>query len=151
LIVVDTNVLASLLLPGPRTEQAEVLLLAQPQWAAPPLWRSEWRNVLASYLRRDRLKLPTTIALMQQAEALLAAHDEPVASEQVLQLATCSRCSAYDCEFVAAAQQLGVPLVSEDRAILAAFPHLARSLDQFNEASSVPRFQPPSFPPPKSP
>jgi predicted nucleic acid-binding protein len=30
-----------------------------------------------------------------------------VASEQVLQLATSSRCSAYDCEFVAAAQQLG--------------------------------------------
>ena len=60
------------------------------QWAAPPLWRSEWRNVLTSYLRRDLLKLPAAIALMQQAEALLAAHDEPVASEQVLQLATSS-------------------------------------------------------------
>ena len=151
MIVVDTNVLANLLLPGPRTEQAEVLLLQQPQWAAPPLWRSEWRNVLTGYLRRDLLKLPAAIALMQQAEALLAAHDEPVASEQVLHLATSSGCSAYDCEFVAAAQQLGVPLVSEDRAILAAFPDLARSLNQFNEASSVPRFQSPSLPPPKSP
>ena len=50
----DTNVLASLLLPGPRTEQAEVLLLAQPQWAAPPLWRSEWRNVLTSVLHLAR-------------------------------------------------------------------------------------------------
>lgn len=60
------------------------------QWAAPPLWRSEWRNVLTSYLRRDLLKLPAAIALMQQAEALLAAHDEPVASEQVLQLASSS-------------------------------------------------------------
>ena len=63
-----------------------------------------------------------------------------VASEQVLQLATSSRCSAYDCEFVAAAQQLGVPLVNEDRAILAAFPHLARSLDQFNAASQRSQF-----------
>ncbi len=147
----DTNVLAYLLLPGPRTEQAEVLLLEQPQWAAPPLWRSEWRNVLTSYLRRNLLKLPAAIALMQQAEALLAAHDEPVASEQVLQLATSSGCSAYDCEFVAAAQQLGVPLVTEDRAILTAFPDLARSLDLFNEGSRAPRFQPPSLPPPKSP
>ena len=94
MIVVDTNVLASLLLPGPRTEQAEVLLLQQPQWAAPPLWRSEWRNVLTGYLRLDLLKLPAAIALMQQAEALLAAHDEPVASEQVLHLATSSGCSA---------------------------------------------------------
>ncbi len=81
MFVVDTNVLAYLLLPGPRTEQADSLLLQQPQWAAPPLWRSEWRNLLTSDLRRDRLKLPAAIALVQQAEALLAAHDEPVASE----------------------------------------------------------------------
>ena len=63
-----------------------------------------------------------------------------VASEQVLQLATSSRCSAYECEFVAAAPQLGVPLVSEDRAIVAAFPDLARSLDQFNAASQRSQF-----------
>jgi hypothetical protein len=64
----------------------------------------------------------------QRAEALLAGQDEPVASEQVLQLAHSSRCSAYDCEFVAAAQQLGVPLVTEDRAVLVAFPDVARPL-----------------------
>jgi hypothetical protein len=33
-----------------------------------------------------------------------------------------------------------VPLVNEDRAILAAFPHLARSLDQFNAASQRSQF-----------
>ena len=63
-----------------------------------------------------------------------------VASEQELQLASSSLCSAYDCEFVAAAQQLGVPLVSEDRPILAAIPDLARSLDQFNAASQRSQF-----------
>lgn len=112
MIVVDTNVLAYLLLPGPKTKLAEALLLDQPRWAAPPLWRSEWRNVLTTYLRRD---------LLQPSET--------VASEQVLQLANRSRCSAYDCEFVAAAQQLGVPLVTEDRAVLVAFPDLARPLE----------------------
>ncbi|MDP4682094.1 MAG: type II toxin-antitoxin system VapC family toxin [Cyanobium sp. MAG_255] len=73
------------------------------QPAAPPLWRSEWRNVLSTYLWRDLLQI-----------------SEAVASEQVLQLANRSRCSAYDCEFVVAAQQLGVPLVTEDRAVLVA-------------------------------
>jgi predicted nucleic acid-binding protein len=48
----------------------------------------------------------------------------------VLQLVSTSHCSAYDCEFVAAAQLLAVPLVTEDRAILMAFPDLARSLQQ---------------------
>jgi predicted nucleic acid-binding protein len=130
LIVVDTNVLAYLLLPGPKTSLAEALLLDHPQWAAPPLWRSEWRNVLATYLRRDLLNLPAALALMQQAEAILSAHEQPVSSEQVLALASSSRCSAYDCEFVAAAQQLGVPLVTEDQMILSAFPVEARPLHQ---------------------
>jgi predicted nucleic acid-binding protein len=128
LIVVDTNVLAYLLLPGPKTSLAEALLLDQPRWAAPPLWRSEWRNVLSTYLRRDLLQLSEAVALMQRAEVLLAGQDESVASEQVLQLAHSSGCSAYDCEFVAAAQQLGVPLVTEDRALLLAFPDVARPL-----------------------
>jgi len=53
-----------------------------------------------------------------------------VSSEQVLALASSSRCSAYDCEFVAAAQQLGVPLFTEDQMILSAFPDQARPLHQ---------------------
>ncbi len=130
MIVVDTNVVAYLLLPGPRTELAEALRRHDRQWAAPPLWRSEFRNVLTGYLRRDFLNLPRAIAVMQEAETILLAHDEPVSSEQVLQLVSTSTCSSYDCEFVAAAQQLGVPLVTEDRAILAAFPDVAQSLHQ---------------------
>ena len=130
MIVVDTNVLAYLLLPGPKTSLAEALLLDHPQWAAPPLWRSEWRNVLATYLRRDLLNLPAALALMEKAEAILSAHEQSVSSEQVLALASSSRCSAYDCEFVAAAQQLGVPLVTEDQKILSAFPVEARPLHQ---------------------
>ena len=130
MIVVDTNVLAYLLLPGPKTELAEALRLNERQWAAPPLWRSEFRNVLTGYLRRDLLNLPRAVAVMQEAETILLAHDEPVSSEQVLQLVSTSTCSSYDCEFVAAAQQLGVPLVTEDRAILAAFSDVAQSLHQ---------------------
>ena len=117
MIVVDTNVVA-------------YLLLQEPEWAAPPLWRSEWRNVVSHYLRRDLLPFSAALALTQQAEALLSAHEQPVASEQVLQLVASSRFSAYDCEFVAAAQQLGVPLVTADRALLEAFPGVARALDQ---------------------
>ena len=129
MIVVDTNVLAYLLLPGPKTSLAEALLLEQPRWAAPLLWRGEWRNVLSTYLRRELLHLPDAVALMQRAELLLSSQDQRVTSEQVLRLAQSSGCSAYGCEFVAAAQQLGVPLVTEDRAVLAAFPDVARPLE----------------------
>ena len=129
MIVVDTNVVAYLLLPGPHTALADDLLIEQPEWAAPPLWRSEWRNVLAGYLRRGVLDLDQALALQQQAELLVIRHEEPVSSQAVLQLVASSRCSAYDCEFVAAALQLRVPLVTADRAVLAAFPDMARSLE----------------------
>ena len=128
MIVVDTNVVAYLLLPGPQTAAAEALLEAQPTWAAPPLWRSEWRNVLVGYWRRGSLTLEQVIALQEQAETLVIGHEEPVQSEAVLRLAASSSCSAYDCEFVAAAQQLDAPLVTADRALLKAFPALTRSL-----------------------
>ena len=63
--------------------------------------------------------------------AILSAHEEKVSTEHVLQLVSSSRCSAYDCEFVAVAQHLGVPLITtEDRAILTAFPDVAQSLHQ---------------------
>ena len=130
MIVVDTNVLAYLLLPGPKTELAEILRELDREWAAPPLWRSELRNVFSGYLRRDLLQRSAAVALMEEAEAILAAHDQIVSSEHVFQLVSTSQCSAYDCEFVAAAQQLDAPLVTEDRAILAAFPDLAQSLHQ---------------------
>lgn len=130
MIVVDTNVLAYLLLPGPKTELAEILRQQDRDWVAPPLWRSELRNVLSGYLRRDLLQRSAAVALMQEAEAILSAHEEPVSTELVLELVSTSQCSAYDCEFVAAAQQLDVPLVTEDRAILAAFPDRAQSLHQ---------------------
>lgn len=132
MIVVDTNVVAYLLLPGPCTELAEALRRNDRQWAAPMLWRSEFRNVLTQYVRHNLLGLPAALDLMHQAEALLAAHEQAVASQHVLHLVSISSCSAYDCEFVAAAEQLEVPLITEDRAILNAFPAIAKPLHQIS-------------------
>ena len=128
MIVVDTNVVAYLLLPGSQTAAAEALLEAKSTWAAPSLWRNEWRTVLCGSLRRGSLTLEEVIALQLQAETLVISHEEPVQSEAVLRLAASSGCSAYDCEFVAAAQQLDAPLVTADLALLKAFPALTRSL-----------------------
>ena len=52
MIVVDTNVIAYLLIPGQHTAAARGTLARDAEWAAPLLWRSELRNVLALYLRK---------------------------------------------------------------------------------------------------
>ena len=129
MIVVDTNVLAYLYLPGDFTAQAEQLLAQDADWVAPVLWRSEFRNILAGYLRRGTLTLDQACALQQETEDLLEAREYEVGSREVLQLVQQSECSAYDCEFVALAQKLGVRLATMDKKVLKNFPEHAFSLD----------------------
>lgn len=128
MIVVDSNVIAYLYLPTAHTRAAEALLQRDAAWAAPMLWRSEFRNVLTGYLRRGTLSLDATISLQTEAESLMAPHEREVDSAHVLRLAMESGCTAYDCEFVSLAIRLGVPLVTQDKAVLRAFPQHAAAL-----------------------
>jgi predicted nucleic acid-binding protein len=63
MIVVDSNVLAYLYLPGEYTSAAEALLERDPDWASPILWRSEFRNILAGYVRRKDISLEQAVSL----------------------------------------------------------------------------------------
>lgn len=128
MIVVDTNVIAYLYLSSEHSDAAGALLARDNNWVAPMLWRSEFRNILALYLRKNVLALPDALVIMQEAERLMAGGEYETASVRVLTLAAESGCSAYDCEFVAVAKDLGVGLVAEDKALLRAFPAVARPL-----------------------
>ncbi len=126
--VVDSNVLAYLYLPGDRTADAEALLERDPEWAAPVLWRSEFRNILAGYLRRKAITFDQACSLQSEAESLLAGSEFEVDSKAVLELVRDSDCSAYDCEFIALAIKLDTKLVTMDRKLLRAFPRRAEAL-----------------------
>lgn len=128
MIVVDTNVLAYLYLPTEFSAAAESLLERDGEWFAPVLWRSEFRNILAGYMRRQTLSLDQARALQAEAESLLAGNEREVDSARVLELVRDSDCSAYDCEFAALAIALGTTLVTMDRKLLKAFPQVAKSL-----------------------
>lgn len=120
MIVVDTNILAYLLLPYEYSPQADALYKRDPDWAAPIFWRSEFRNLLAGYLRRKALTIDEVVKVQAEAEALLAGNEHEVDSRRVLELDR--DCTAYDCEFVAIAMLLGVKLVTMDKKLLKAFP-----------------------------
>ncbi len=128
MIVVDTNVLAYLYLPGEHTARAEALLEREPEWAVPLLWRSEFRNILAGYLRRQSITYAQAAALQREAEGLVAGCEFEVDSLSVLELVRDSDCSAYDCEFIALAMKLKTKLVTMDGKLLKAFPENAVAL-----------------------
>lgn len=127
MIVVDTNTIAYLYLPTAETPNMEELLELDSAWLAPQLWRSEFRNVLALYVRKDIVDFETACQIQQQAESLMAGNEYEMDSLSVLATAQKSGCSAYDCEFISLAKSLGKTLVTADKKLLKAFPDIAIS------------------------
>lgn len=130
-IVADTNIIAYFRLPSPLSAAAEAVFAADPDWAVPLLWRSEFRNVLAGAVKRKALSLETAAAIARDTENQFKGREFAVDSPQVLMLASLSGCASYDCEFVALARDLDVPLVTNDREVLDAFPAIAVPLDRY--------------------
>ena len=128
MIVVDSNVLLYLHIPSEHTARAEALLKRDPAWAAPLLWRSEFRNTLAGFLRRKTLTFDQVCTVQAEAESLMQGSEFEVDSRSVLELVRDSDCSAYDCEFIALAVKLGTKLVTMDKKLLHAFPKRALAL-----------------------
>ena len=128
MIVVDSNVLVYLYLPNARSAQAEKLRVLEPHWVAPRLWRSEMRSALRLYIRQRLITLEQALRIQTAAEHLLADAEFDIPSIEVLQLVNSSNCSAYDCEFVALAQRLGIKLVTADKKMLREFPETAMAL-----------------------
>ena len=131
MIVVDTNIVIYLFLPTQYTPLSEKLLLEDSHWIAPILWKSEFRNVLALYIRKKILSQQNALIIQQEAEDLFFENEYQVSSVQVLRLVASSECSAYDCEFVALAQNYDIPLITQDKKILRNFPNSAFSLDSY--------------------
>ncbi|MBB3061965.1 PIN domain-containing protein [Microbulbifer rhizosphaerae] len=131
MIVADTNVITYLALPSPYTPQAEQLLLRESEWVAPALWRSEFRNVLALYIRKSLVSFEEALAVQAEMEDLLSGNEYEVTSLDVLSLVNKSSCSAYDCEFVALAASLRAPMVTMDKRLASAFPETVVLLTEY--------------------
>jgi len=130
-IVVDSNIVCYYALPGVRTAVADRLRARDPEWCVPPLWRSEFRNVVVGQIRRGALDLAAAQELVALTEAMLRDNEFAVDSSAVLARAAESGCTAYDCEYVVLAEDLGVPLVTSDKQMLAAFPDRAIAPERY--------------------
>lgn len=131
MIAVDVNVIAYLWIPGEFTQMAERVLKKDSHWVAPVLWRSEFRNILAGYIRRGILTADFAGRCLEGAENHLAGHEFFLPSHLIMRKVAVSECSAYDCEYVALAEDLNVKLVTLDSKILKEFPDISLNLKAF--------------------
>jgi predicted nucleic acid-binding protein len=126
MIVVDTNILAHFWLPSDSTDLCDQLYQKDPEWIAPILWRSEFRNVVTLYLRKELIDLAEALLIMEKAELQMKDQQFQVNSVQVLQHVSQTTCSSYDCEFVSLAKDFDLELITTDKQLLHEFPKFAK-------------------------
>jgi predicted nucleic acid-binding protein len=127
MVVVDTNILAYLLIEGDRTRDAHALYSKDADWKSEAFVLIEFSNILATYLRNGALS-------RRQAQALLVEAEKRVhvllnlPHVHALRVAEQFTVSAYDARFLGAAQSFGARLVTEDARLRTAAPALTISL-----------------------
>ena len=128
MIVADTNIIVYLTVENEFTAAAEALYEKDEVWAAPLLWKSEFLNALALYIRKQLMTVDRAFEILHEAEGVIGANEYEIDPRDVLRLASDSGNATYDCEFIALAQRLAVPLITTDKRLLRAFPNIAVSL-----------------------
>jgi predicted nucleic acid-binding protein len=133
-IVADTNLIGYMLIDGEQTGSARKVWTRDPDWAMPPLWRSEFLNVLVVAHRAGALDRQQVVETWRRSTLFMNATELEPDGEQVLKIALDRDLSAYDAQFVTVATELGVPLVTADQRVLDRCPDIAVSIHNFAHA-----------------
>jgi predicted nucleic acid-binding protein len=126
-VLVDTNILAYLLIEGDRTPLAQALYERDPDWRSEAFIMVEFSNILATYVRTQAMTDKQGSGLLIEAQALMPTLTSLQHSEG-LETANEYKISTYDGRFIAAAKEMRIKLVTEDIKLRTAVPAWTVSL-----------------------
>lgn len=129
MVIIDTNVLAYLLIEGDRTPAAQDLWARDADWRSESFIMIEFSNVLATYVRQALLERDQAKALLGQAGRLMPGLDA-VQHDLAFEIAADLGVSAYDARFLALAKRSGRRLVTDDARLRRAAPDWTLSLEE---------------------
>lgn len=131
MVVADTTAIAHLHLPGERHSLAAAAYRRDPDWLTVPLWRYEFVSILLKLQRAGHRDPEAAAKILQLAWERLGPRERAPDDSAALALALAHQISAYDAYFVTLAQELRLPLLTQDQELLAKFPDTAVSLASF--------------------
>ncbi len=126
-VLVDTNILAYLMIEGDRTTSAQKLFERDSDWCSEAFVMVEFSNIIATYVRTGALSQAQGVRLLTEAQTLLPTLHNMV-NTQTLETAIQYGISAYDARFISLARQLKLKLVTEDAKLRIAVPSWTISL-----------------------
>ena len=135
MLVADTNAIAYLYIPGEHHAAAVRAYRRDPDWLTVAFWRYEFVNVLWKTRRAGRYDAEAAARTFELAVARMAPRVRASDDMEALNFALGHRISAYDAYFVTLAKKLKLPLLTQDKELLAKFPEQAVSLEAFAEGS----------------
>ncbi len=118
MIVVDTNILAYFMIRGEYSEVVDRLYASDSDWIAPCLWLDEFLNVLATTERNGKLSSFEADAILSDATELMSDCSYDVPAYRILSTARRTGCTAYDSQYLALAEDLGLQLYTFDKRLI---------------------------------
>lgn len=131
MIVVDANILIYSLIAGDNTKLVQKLREKDADWRTAGLCLHEILNALATYQRRDVLSVAQCKKLLEHAERFVQMAQCEVKMGAALAVAAKYAITGYDAQYIALAQSLDAPLITEDRKLREAVPGVAFSMTEF--------------------
>ena len=131
MIVVDANILIYSLIAGDNTKLVQKLREKDADWRTAGLCLHEILNALATYQRRDVLSVAQCKKLLEHAERFVQMAQCEVKMGAALAVAAKYAITGYDAQYIALAQSLDAPLITEDRKLREAVPGIAFSMTEF--------------------
>ena len=131
MIVVDANILIYSLIAGDNTKLVQKLREKDADWRTAGLCLHEILNALATYQRRDVLSVTQCKKLLEHAERFVQMAQCEVKMGAALAVAAKYAITGYDAQYIALAQSLDAPLITEDRKLREAVPGVAFSMTEF--------------------
>ena len=129
MIVVDSSVISFLFLEGELTESVKELHRIDSEWITPPILNHEMLNILAVVGTADQAGAPME-EIWRDIRALLGSRQQVPDPLRSLHLAIELKISGYEAQYVALAQQLNMPLVTEEQRLLEQLPDLCLSIEE---------------------
>jgi predicted nucleic acid-binding protein len=131
MIVIDANILIYALIECDNSRLIPELRAKDADWRTTGLCLHETLNVLATYQRRGLLTLEQCKELLGYANRFIAVAQCDADMEDALSAAAKYGITGYDAQYVALAQNLAVPLITEDRKLRHAVPGVGISMQEF--------------------
>ena len=118
MIVVDTNILVYFLLRGEHSEAVDSLFETDSDWIAPKLWLDEFLNVLATTERNSKITSAEADSVLADVTELMSDSSYDVPAYRTLATARRTGCTAYDSQYLALAEDLGLQLYTFDKRLI---------------------------------